>query len=152
MLSKAKTVKEYLGSLPEDRRKAIAALRKVIRKNIDKDFKEGMQGGALGYFLPHSKYPSGYHCDPKQPLPFASLASHKGHMALYLFCIYCDSGEQPRFVPPAVFGDALRRLSSAATFLYQDGPRYWYSTQPTVTKLAEDRAEQFWVLFQHDKN
>ncbi len=43
---------------------------------------------------------------------------------------------------PAVFGDALRRLSSAATFLYQDGARYWYSTQPTVTKLAEDRAEQ----------
>lgn len=44
---------------------------------------------------------------------------------------------------PAVFGDALRRLSSSATFLYQDGPRYWYATQPTVTKLAEDRAEQF---------
>jgi len=43
---------------------------------------------------------------------------------------------------PAVFGDALRRLSAGATFLYQDGPRYWYSTQPTVTKLAEDRAEQ----------
>src|SRR5262245_9561122 len=44
---------------------------------------------------------------------------------------------------PAVFGDALRRLSSAATFLYHDGTRYWYSTQPTVTKLADDRAEQF---------
>jgi len=44
---------------------------------------------------------------------------------------------------PAIFGDALRRLASAATYLYQDGPRYWYSTQPTVTKLAEDRAEQF---------
>ncbi|HOI96202.1 MAG TPA: Swt1 family HEPN domain-containing protein [Syntrophobacter fumaroxidans] len=43
---------------------------------------------------------------------------------------------------PTVFGDALRRLAGAATFLYQDGPRYWYSTQPTVTKLAEDRAEQ----------
>jgi predicted AAA+ superfamily ATPase len=43
----------------------------------------------------------------------------------------------------AVFGDALRRLAAAATYLYQDGPRYWYSTQPTVTKLAEDRAEQF---------
>ncbi len=43
---------------------------------------------------------------------------------------------------PAVFGDALRRLAAAATYLYQDGPRYWYSTQPTVTKLAEDRAEQ----------
>lgn len=46
-------------------------------------------------------------------------------------------GEQP-----AIFGDALRRLAGAATYLYQDGPRYWYSTQPTVTKLAEDRAEQ----------
>src|SRR3977135_654355 len=46
----------------------------------------------------------------------------------------CDS--------PAVFGDALRRLAAAATYLYQDGPRYWYSTQPTVTRLAEDRAEQ----------
>lgn len=45
--------------------------------------------------------------------------------------------------PPAIFGDALRRLAGAATYLYQDGPRYWYSTQPTVTKLAEDRAEQF---------
>lgn len=44
---------------------------------------------------------------------------------------------------PAVFGDALRRLASSATYLYQDGPRYWYSTQPTVTKLADDRAEQF---------
>lgn len=43
---------------------------------------------------------------------------------------------------PAVFGDALRRLASSATYLYQDGPRYWYSTQPTVTKLSEDRAEQ----------
>jgi len=43
---------------------------------------------------------------------------------------------------PAVFGDALRRLAAAATYLYQDGPRYWYSTQPTVTKLADDRAEQ----------
>jgi hypothetical protein len=46
-------------------------------------------------------------------------------------------GEQP-----PIFGDALRRLAGAATYLYQDGPRYWYSTQPTVTKLADDRAEQ----------
>jgi predicted AAA+ superfamily ATPase len=50
---------------------------------------------------------------------------------------------------PAVFGDALRRLAAAATYLYQDGPHYWYSTQPTVTKLAEDRAEQ--LKRDHDK-
>ena len=50
---------------------------------------------------------------------------------------------------PAIFGDALRRLASTATYLYQDGPRYWYDTRPTVTKLAEDRAEQ--LLRDHDR-
>lgn len=90
-------MKEYLASLPEDRRKALEAIRKVIRANIDKDFEEGMQYGMLGYYLPHSKYPSGYHCAPEQPLPFASVASQKNHIGLYLFCIYCDPGEQETF-------------------------------------------------------
>ena len=97
MQSKANTVKEYLAALPEDRRKAIEEVRKVIRKNIDKAFEEGMQYGMLGYYLPHSKYPAGYHCDPKQPLPFASIASQKNHIGLYLFCIYCSEGEAERF-------------------------------------------------------
>jgi len=66
-----------------------------------------------------------------------SAAAHRGieDRRVKLGCVM--PGETP-----AVFGDALRRLASAATYLYQDGPRYWYSTQPTVTKLAEDRAEQ----------
>lgn len=42
---------------------------------------------------------------------------------------------------PAIFGDALRRLTSVASYLYQDGTRYWYATRPTVTRLAEDKAE-----------
>ena len=98
MQSKAKTVKEYLASLTVDRRRMVEALRRVIRKNIDKDFKEGMQYGMPAWFLPHSKYPNGYHCDPKQPLPFASIASQKNHIGLYLFCIYCSPEEQSRFV------------------------------------------------------
>jgi len=66
-----------------------------------------------------------------------STAAHRGieDRRVKLGCVM--PGESP-----AVFGDALRRLAAAATYLYQDGPRYWYSTQPTVTKLAEDRAEQ----------
>ena len=66
-----------------------------------------------------------------------SQASHRGieDRQVKLGCVM--PGESP-----AVFGDALRRLAGAATYLYQDGPRYWYSTQPTVTKLADDRAEQ----------
>ena len=97
MQSKATTVKDYLASLTEDRRSIVAALRKVIRQNIDKDFKEGMQDGALSYFLPHSKYPNGYHCNPEQPLPFAGIASQKNHVGLYLFCVYGSEKEAAAF-------------------------------------------------------
>ncbi|MEE2888518.1 MAG: DUF1801 domain-containing protein [Planctomycetota bacterium] len=97
MPSKPSSVKEYLAQLPEDRREAIEALRKVIRKNIDKKFEEGIQYGMPSYYLPHSVYPNGYHCDPKQPLPFASLSSRKGHIGLHLFCVYTDAELQDWF-------------------------------------------------------
>ena len=60
----------------------------MIRKNLPKGYEEGMQYGMIGYYVPHSVYPDGYHCDPRQPLPFASVASQKNHMAIYLMCIY----------------------------------------------------------------
>ena len=91
MQSKATTVEQYLAELPEDRRKAIEAVRQVVLKNLDKDYEEGIQYGMIGYYVPHRVYPAGYHCDPKQPLPFAALASQKNHMALYLMCIYGHS-------------------------------------------------------------
>lgn len=97
MQSKAKTVKEYLAGLPEDRRKAIEAVRKVIRKNLDKGYEEGMQYGMIGYYVPHKVYPPGYHCDPKQPLPFAGLASQKNHMAVYLMCSYGNPEQKEWF-------------------------------------------------------
>ncbi len=90
MRSKAKTVDEYLASLPVDRRKVIEAVRAVVLKNLPKGYEEGMGSGAIGYWVPHSIYPPGYHCDPKQPLPFAGLASQKNHMAIYLMCVYED--------------------------------------------------------------
>ncbi|MFG0328498.1 MAG: DUF1801 domain-containing protein [Phycisphaerales bacterium] len=98
MPSKPSTVDEYLDSLPDDRRKVIEAVRKVILKNLDKGYEEGIQYGMIGYFVPHSIYPPGYHCDPKQPLPFAGLASQKNYMSLYLYCIYLSEEEQKRFV------------------------------------------------------
>lgn len=57
-----------------------------------------MQYGAIGYYVPHSRYPHGYHCDPKQPLPVVGLASQKNHMAVYLFCVYVDERAKNRFV------------------------------------------------------
>src|SRR5215510_4562835 len=88
MQSKAATVEQFLAALPEDRRAAIQAVREVILKNLDKDYEEGMQYGMLGYYVPHRVFPAGYHCDPKQPLSFAGLASQKNHMSLYLMCVY----------------------------------------------------------------
>ena len=97
MQSKATTVKQYLDELPEDRRRAMKKLRAVIRKNLDKGYKEGMQYGAIAYHVPHSVYPDGYHCDPKQPLPFAGMASQKNYMTLSLMCVYDDDGYRKWF-------------------------------------------------------
>lgn len=88
MQSKAQSVDQYLAELPPDRRDAISAVRRVILDNIGPGYQEGMQYGMIGYFVPHSVYPPGYHCDPRQPLPFAGLASQKNHMSVYLMCVY----------------------------------------------------------------
>lgn len=90
MQSKATTVADYLKSLPEDRRVALEAVRKVMRANLDKGYEECMQYGMIGYVVPHKIFPAGYHCDPKQPVPFAGLASQKNHMSIYLTCMYVD--------------------------------------------------------------
>jgi hypothetical protein len=98
MQSKATTVKEYLASLPEDRRRAMEAVRRVIVENLDEGYQEGMGYGMMGWSVPHSIFPDGYHCDPKQPLPFAGLASQKQAMSLYLMCTYMDEAEKEKFV------------------------------------------------------
>lgn len=97
MQSKAATVEAYLASLPDDRRAALEKLREVFKANLGPEYREGMQYGMIGYFLPHEVYPPGYHCDPKQPLPFAGLASQKNHIGMYLFCLYNGVEELDRF-------------------------------------------------------
>jgi hypothetical protein len=97
MASKPATVADYLASQPADRRAAIEAVRAVILKNLDSDYEEGMQYGMIGYYVPHRVYPAGYHCDPKQPLPFAGLASQKGHMSLYIMGCYGSPEQEAWF-------------------------------------------------------
>ena len=90
MQSKAATPQEYFDTLPEDRKQAMTELRKAIVKNLPKGFSEGMAYGMMGYAVPHSLYPKGYHCDPKQPLPFMSIASQKNFIAVYHMGIYAN--------------------------------------------------------------
>jgi hypothetical protein len=95
--SRATSVAEYLAELPEDQRHAIQAVREVIRQNLDARFEEGILYGMIGYYVPHTLYPPGYHCDPRQPLQFAALASQKNYMSLYLMCVYGDPNQLKLF-------------------------------------------------------
>ena len=90
MQSNANTPEEYIDSLPEDRKSVINELRKMIKKSLPKGFEETMNYGMLGYVIPHSMYPEGYHCDPKLPLPFMNLASQKNFVAVYHMGIYAN--------------------------------------------------------------
>lgn len=97
MKSTAKTVEEYLQCLPPERREALSAVRKVILDNLPAGYQECMSYGMIGYVVPHSIYPKGYHCDPKLPLPLANLGSQKNHMALHLMTLYGDSKAEQWF-------------------------------------------------------
>ncbi|MEJ7611132.1 MAG: DUF1801 domain-containing protein [Ferruginibacter sp.] len=90
MHSDALTPDQYYDQLPADRKVPMTKLRKEIKKNIPKGFKEVMGYGMVGFSVPHSLYPPGYHCDPKLPLPFMGLASQKNFIAIYHMGIYMD--------------------------------------------------------------
>jgi hypothetical protein len=83
----ASTPETYIASLPEDRRPIIAAIRKVINDNLPPGFEETSSYG-IGWVVPHSMYPPGYHCDSSTPLGFMGLVSQKRHISLYSMCLY----------------------------------------------------------------
>lgn len=91
MQSQAATPDQYVSALPPDRQELVSAIRAVINQNLPADVEEGMQYGMIGWYLPHRVYPAGYHCDRKQPVPYAGLASQKQAVSVYLFCVYVDS-------------------------------------------------------------
>jgi len=155
MQSKATTVRQYLNELPPERRPVIKAVRALILKNLDPLFEEGMQYGMIGYYLPHSVYPPGYHCDPEQPLPIIHLASQKNHLSLYLGCVYAVPGQDRWFrdrwaktgkrldmgksclrfrklddLALDVLGESIRRVS-ARKFI-----KYYEPMIPTISRAA----------------
>jgi Domain of unknown function (DU1801) len=90
MASKATTVQAYLDELPEDRREALAQVRKTILKNLPQGYEEGIQWGDIGYFVPYSIYPDGYDSKPKERLQYIGLANQKNNMMIRLFCMYTN--------------------------------------------------------------
>jgi Domain of unknown function (DU1801) len=90
MASTITTVNEYIASLPEDNVAVIEKLRKVLKKSLSKGFEECFSYGMIGYVVPHKLYPAGYHCSPKLPLPFLSIAAQKNFIAIYHMGIYAN--------------------------------------------------------------
>lgn len=90
MQYKADSPSAYIAMIPEDRRESMKKLRATIKKHLPKGFEETMSYGMVGYVVPHKLYPNGYHCDPKIPLPFMSIASQKNFIAVYHMGIYAD--------------------------------------------------------------
>jgi len=98
MKYEASTVEEYISQVPEERQEVLQKLRNLIKENLPEGFEEGINYNMIGYYVPHSKYPDGYHCDPKLPLPFMNLASQKNSINLYHSGIYAKKELHDWFV------------------------------------------------------
>ena len=104
MRIEASTPEAYLESVHEERKAVMRRLHELIMENLPQGFEAGVGYGMLGYIVPHSLYPAGYHCDPKQPLPFMGLASQKNNISFYHMGLYADQalldwfvGEYPKY-------------------------------------------------------
>jgi len=137
MQSSALTTEQYVNELTEDRKTIVNQLRKEISKNLPEGFQECMNYGMIGYVVPHSLYPDGYHCDPKLPLPFLGLASQKNAISFYHMGLYaskelmdwfvaeypkhssakldmgksCIRFKKPEHIPYALIGELVSKMS-----------------------------------------
>jgi len=142
MTSDAKTPQEYIDHLPENRKEAIIKLRKIILDNLPKGFEEQMSYGMLGYVVPHSIYPNGYHVNPKLPLPFINLASQKNFIAIYHSGIYADKKIMDWFLKeyPKHSNRKLDMGKSCIRFKKMDDIPY-----DLIGKLASKMTPEEWI-------
>jgi hypothetical protein len=106
MPSQAATVEDLLAALPEDRRQVMEAVRDLVNAHLPEGYEEGVQYGMIGWFVPHSRYPAGYHTNPRQPLPYMALAAQKQHFSLYMMGLYVASSADGDTADVAWFRDA----------------------------------------------
>ena len=138
----------YIKQLPEERQNVVSKIRETILNNLPKDFEEQMSYGMLGYVVPHSIYPKGYHCDPKLPLPFINLASQKNYIALYHSGIYADKNLLNWFVSeyPKHCKRKLDMGKSCIRFKYMDDVPY-----ELIAELCTKMSIQDWISLYEKK-
>lgn len=136
------SIDDYLKNLPQDRLEVINKLRSIIKANLPTGFEEAMSYGMIGYVVPHSLFPAGYHCDPKLPLPFISIASQKNFVALYHMGIYANpdllnwfTSEYPKHVKSKLdMGKSCVRFKKIDQIPYE-----------LIGELAKKMSPQQWI-------
>ena len=135
-------VSDYVSALTEERKQAIEKLRQVINDNLPDGFVECMNYGMIGYVIPHSLYPSGYHCDPKLPLPFMNIASQKNFVAVYHMGMYADQNLMDWFL------DAYKQTSTKKLDMGKSCIRFKKMEDipfALIGKLASKLTVQQWI-------
>ena len=148
MQSKATTPEQYIAELPEDRKAAMNKLRNIIRENLPKGFEEGMAYGMIGYVVPHSIYPDGYHVDPKIPLPFISIASQKNHISVYHSGVYADP-ELLKWFTSEFPKHSERKLNMGKSCIRFSKPEH--ITYDLIGELASKMTMEEWIEL-YEKN
>ena len=159
----AKTPDEYISKLPEERKKAVSQLRETVKNHLPKGFQECISYKMIGYVVPHSLYPEGYHCDSKLPLPFINIASQKHFVALYHSGIYADPSlhdwfvdEYAKHVPTKLdMGKSCIRFKKIAHIPYdliaelckKMTPQDWITLYEKNIKNHEKQSNRNWRLF-----
>ena len=148
MQYKATSPDDYVAQLPEERQIVITQLREIIKENLPEGFAEVINYGMIGYVVPHTIYPDGYHCDTKLPLPFISLASQKNFIAVYHMGVYADEelkewfvGEYPKYVKTKLdMGKSCVRLKKMDQIPYK-----------LIGELASKMTVKDWVSLYESK-
>ena len=148
MRAEGKTVDEILINVPQDRVIPFNRLHEVILKNLPQGFTPGISYGGLGYVVPHSIYPAGYHCRPSEPLPFAGIASQKNSINFYHMGLYADPKLLDWFVKeyPKHAKHKLDMGKSCIRFKKMDDIPY-----PLIGALMKKMTVQAWVKMYESK-
>ena len=142
MKYEANSPEDYISQIPEERQPVLSRMRDVILKNLPRGFEERMSYGMIGYVVPHSIYPEGYHCTPELPLPFMNIASQKNFVALYHAGIY-GSEELLTWFQTEYPNHCKRKLDmgkSCIRFKYMDDVPY-----ELIGELTQKLSVQDWI-------
>lgn len=148
MMIDAKSPDEYIAKLPIERQESVSKLRDSVKQNLPTGFEECINYGMIGFVVPHSMYPDGYHVDPTLPLPFINIASQKNFVALYHSGIYADPNvhewfvsEYPKHVKTKLdMGKSCIRFNNINTIPYQ-----------LIAALCQKITPQEWIAL-YEKN